>query len=612
MKVPQYKIDLGGTEYTTGFPNVNVKLRENNYSVATLIIDNEYCDFYTDKVNSFDEIKIYAKDYWRTSYTQIFGGWARELLPAFSTTGNILTLGCKGYGSALDETYCNRDYGYESKVGASYDELSEILDDVVNDFAEKSFDDWATGHTFDHTLITDNFDATTFTFINNPYRKTSAIINHVCDLATAIAAGADAENPTAAGPHWIVDPSKYFMVAKIGDHAAGANSPEARWPDWWNTDQTGSTLTEGIDFQSLQVYDKSSEFSNSVILYTDFRRPSYDYWTEDSGGQALWGNNGWASITDSAVKVVVGSHSLLFTATVTGNNWGYYPSTKDAAWDFEKIGSEESIPHVNFYFYASSSPLIPVATTWIELFTTDEAVNYFYSPFATNATLDTWTHCSIPVGPYWKSAEYNTLFNWQSAGAPLWSNISGISFYTAFAPANALLYIDDLHITGKVARQAYVSDNITANKEYQKSLISRYAMDDSCVAAVDTGDAARTAKAELLRRIRNPVTYRFTVSLKPGMLAGQKVYIKAGKKRDGTFVIDKAVRMMEIEHVLNKNSGTSTITATDDLYNTRPISSVDKFALSQEFTLLNNSEAQNIRAGSEVDLRIALLKKNYT
>jgi len=145
MPIPQCKLDLGGTEYTDVVNSAIVKLRENNFSTATLVLDNNKSRFYTSLVDTFTEAKLYFKDASEASWTQVFGGYVRELLPILGVQGSLLTLGCKGYGAALDETHCNRDYGFES-ANASLDTCKEIWDDLVTDFINKSFDDGALFH----------------------------------------------------------------------------------------------------------------------------------------------------------------------------------------------------------------------------------------------------------------------------------------------------------------------------------------------------------------------------------------------------------------------------------------------------------------------------------
>ena len=622
--IPNNRLTIGGTNYDNIVLDWNVKLRDCNYTVANFTLDNRQSRFYNSVVDTFTEAKFYVKDQAESTYTQIFGGYARQLFPTVNSTGSTVRVYCKGYGAALAEMHCNKDFGYESSSSTTYDELSEIVAHVVNNYTEKSFDDWASGYSYDHSNICEAFDATTFSYINNPYRKCADVINHCCDLATAVAVGTDADAaPAAAGPHWIVRPTggtTYFLLGKIGDHSSGANSPETYWPDWWgvDNDQASSTLVQGEDFYDVQIIDKSSEFANSVVLITDFRRPSYDYWTEDSGGQALWGNDGLKSLTDDGATYIVGSHSLDLETDAANQGDAYYPSTEDAGWNIEKWGSKDTVPRVNFYYQKDAN--INEATTYIYMFTTDHSNDYFYTDFCNwhSDPDNEWIHVSLPIGPYYKTVQENKRFRWgdSNPGTTDWADINGVSFRTSLAGGDAHIYIDDLHFSGKIIRQAYCSDNITTNKERQKVVISRMSMDDLCVSGTpgttDTGDAARTAKAELFRRIRNPRTVQFTVALRQDMLAGQKTHVHAFPTAGSTYTLDSTMRILQVEHGCNVMQGAySRVTATDDIYNTHPISTVDAYALMQEFTLRDNREALNMRAGAEVDLLIGMLKENY-
>jgi len=614
--VPQFKINLGGTDYTSEAHAINVKLRENNYSVATIILDNYKSKFYTSLVDTFDEVKIYFKDSSDVAYTQVFGGYVRELLPAINTQNSVVTLGCKGYGAALDETHCNRDYGTES-ANPSYPQPFNIWTNVLSDFVNKSFDDWSTGHALTYAGLITNAYATDITYINNPYRKNTDVINHVCDLVTAINAGADAENPTSPGVHWIVDPTKQFILNTIGSH-----EDPTEWPDWWNTDQTGSTLVEGIDFESLQVIDKSSEFANNIILITDFRRPSYDsIFTEDASGdwdaEAAFGAPAWtADINFVAANPtpIVGSNCLKVDHD---DNVGvrsiFWPSTANAAWDVTKWGSLKNPPRFNFYFYKYDEMNI----SSVRLFTTDFETDYWELDVSGLVFFDdpdeTWVFHSIPIGAYHANVLNSQEPLWEDDGSPDWTDINGVAFQSTSLGADDYYALDDMHFSGQIIRSAYVSDNITANKEYQKVFISRNSMDDSCVWDDDTGDAGRIAKAELLRRIANPLSVQFTVGLKKGMMAGQKLHVHALRKPDYSYAVNSDMRALVVEHnMVHNQSATTTVTATSDLYNTRPISSTDKWALQQEFLLVNSGEAKNIRSGAEVDLLVPLMKKNYT
>lgn len=608
MKIPKFKVTVthGGsdTDYENeAFSYISVKRPINNFSTAILLADNKNSRLYTSAVTKFDVLKIYVKDYDDANYTQIFGGTVREANPTKTNDGAILRVNCKGFGAALAETHCSRDYGKESS-NSSLDTAKEIWDDLVDNFINKSLGTADnTGYAITKTYIADIASGTTISFVNNPYTASRDAINKICQIVTAIQAG-------SAGPHWFVDPSKNLFINTIGNHENAG-----QWPNYWNTDQAGSTLTEGIDFNSYQVFDKTEEFANKIVFITDFRRPGYDYWTEDTGGASLWGNDALKTLTDSNTQFVVGSHSLRLETNAAIQGYAYYPSGAAANWDVATWGSEKTVPHVSFYFYKDTN--IAEANTWIYMSTNDTArkTDFFYCAFNTwTEPDDTWLHKSIPIGPFWASAEESKQFRWTANNSPSWNNIDTIEFTTGLAGGDGLIYIDDLHFSGKIIREAKNSTSIASNDEYQKVVISRTAMDDSGIASDDTGTAARYAYAELLRRQTLPITIQFTVPLKHNMLPGQKAHICACKTASGSFNIDADYRIVLVHHEISTQPSlgcATTVTATSDLLNSFPLTGIDQYELLTEYLLVNNREAKDMRAGAEVDLLINVLSKDY-
>ena len=607
--IPNFKVTIAhageSTDYYNRvFSNLNVKRRENNYDVATLVCGDKNQYYYTFKMAKFDEIKIYFKDVSQSSYTQVFGGTIRQANPTLGANGKHLVLNCKGYGAALEDTHCNRDYGIESS-NPTYPQPWNIWKNLVADFTNKSFADAATGYALVNTYITDTF-GTDIKYVNNPYRTNLEVIDTICNLSCAIGAG------TTAGAHWIVDPSKRLLIAKIGDHAAGATSPENYWSDWYNYLEADSTLTEGVDFTEYALLDKAEEYANNIILLTDIRRPCYDYWTEGNTTQinALW-TDVLAVLTAEAAVYVVGATSLKIAPTeADAPGYAYLPT----ALNIEKVGSAKTIPCLNFYCYKPAG--LDETNTTVRLYTTDYANDYFEATFATINTMsggdpdDTWIHKSIPIGPYYASAETSQKYRWTKVGNADWANIQGVCFRVA---ALTYLLIDDLHINGKIIRSAKDTSEISRVNEYQKVLITRNSMDDSCVDSDDSGFAGRIAYAELLRRTNLPITPTFTLKKgRPQMMAGQKVKVQLCKRSDGTFAVDTTMRMLTVEHNFVTGTGlTTTVTATTDLKNSFPISVPDAYAMWQENMFVNSSEAKNIRAGAEVDLLIPILSKSY-
>ena len=617
--IPNFKVTIThcgeSTDYIdTVFSNINVKRRENNYDTATLTCEDKGQYYYTFKIAKFDDIKIYFKNSNQTSYTQVFGGTIRQVNPTLSNKYSLV-LNCKGYGAALEETHCNRDYGIES-ANPAYDEAWLILADSLSNFVNKSFTGAATGYAITGNFIS-GFCGTQIKYINTPYKTNLELADIICTLTSAIEAG-------SAGGHYIIDPSKRFLFAKIGDHAAGGNSPELYWPDWWNILSAESVLTEGIDFTEYTVLDKTEEYANHIVLLTDFRRPSYDYWTESNA--ASWGNYNGLTITDDAAIKIVGANSLKVATDANGNGEAYWPSGDDAHWDVTKWGSIKTIPRLNFYLYHAADA--DLAGVLIKM-NTARGADYFYTTI--NATSDpatTWVHHSIPIGDYWASADEAKQYKWAvGLGTPVWTDIHSVGFYvigSGIPPAATELYIDDLHFSGKIARSAKDTSEITRVNEYQKVLIARNSMNDSCVgknavnatgtgAGYDDGYAARTAYAELLRRTKLPLTISFTLKDgKPQMMQGQKATVQLCKRSDATYAVNTTMRLLTVEHNLSAGTGLQTsVTATTDLTNSFPMSVPDQYAMWLENMFVNSSEAKNIRAGAEVDLLIPMLESTY-
>lgn len=599
-------ITHSGTEttYVNIASSVVTNDRENNYKTATITFPDSDFYYLNSCVSKFDEVKVYFKNKQQTTYAQVFGGYARQP----NHTLKNLTLICKGYGAALEDTHCNRDYGLESS-NPTLEYADEILSDMVDNFVEKSFNGAATGYTIGTTRVSD-YCNTAIKYINNPYRANIELADIVATLTSAIGDG------STAGAHWTVNDSKMFLLAKIGDHAAGTNSPEAEWPDWWAGTEAASTLTQGIHFSDFTIIDKAEEYANKIVLITDFRRPAYDVWTENGVTNGYWDKSG-TTCTDGTSGAGVPDPVVGTYYVIIENALAWTPASEDAAWNVEAWGSPKTIPRLNFYMYKND---LVNNNCQIRMCTTDNSTDYFYCDLATLADPDDeWVFKSIPIGPYWATADEQRKYRWQESGSPLWNDINCLAFYAVDNGVDpGFLLLDDLHFSGKIARTAYNSDEITAHSEIQKVLIARNSMDDSCTADDDTGFAGRICRAELLRRLAEPKTVVFTIPSDVNcanllMMAGQKTHLHLGKLRGGTtYYIDGVARMPSIQHNWDISGGlATTVTATTDLLNSHPINLPDQYAMWQENMFLNSAEAKNIRAGAEVDLLIPLLEKNY-
>lgn len=550
---PQRKVEAGVADISSDSITVEVHRPENAISYVLLSANDYKGKNYIANIDAFTVIKVstrYAGDAW----TQVFGGVTERIGPKLSETGQTLELTAYGYGRALRNTHCVSNYGKESE-DPLLDTPHEIWDDIIDNQINLSFGGAATGY-----AITKNKIAPaalpSINFLEGGYRNAFTVINNVLTAYQGYRNG-------LSGMHWFVDESNNLFINTIAAHENDASG----WPTWWRTDQAGSTLVEGVDFNNTFFHKKVTDFANKIVLYCDLRKPGTDVWTEDGG--PVWGNDGLTSVGYEVTEFIVGSHSLECKDGGVGHGDAYYPSTEDAAWDFTKIGSPENPPTINFYLWKDDD--FDELSSTLRLFTTDHDNDYYESAFsAWTEPDDEWIHRSLTVGPYWKSKDESRIERWAKVNNADWANINGLSFYIIGQFGfTAYLYIDDLHFAGKIIREAYNSTNITANDEVQKILRYDVAVDDSLTAADDTGTAGQLAYGELLTRQVIPTVGIFTTPLAEDVLPGQLIHIHSDWYSAGNWRINSDFRVKEAIHSFIPNKpATTTWDVTSDVLNT--------------------------------------------
>ena len=615
MQNGQFKVTIThnavSTDYITNrFPTIKVTGRENGVSSAVLLADNLDSGLYPDNVDALDTIQIYVKEAGVAAWTKLFDGVIRHCNPSLDKQ-SLVELKCKGLGVALENTNCNTNFGYTSN-NDGLDTIEAIIEDLVDNYVNKSFGSANnTGYAIGKDYVQAIDAALKIPFINSPYNSCKQIIDNICMLDTAYRAGA------TAGPHYFVDVSGNLRIKTIGTQQAHGGFGGGDWGTYYGGSAAVVTLTEREDFSSYKITKATDEYANSIVLATDLRKPPYDYLTEDSGGAALWGNDAFSSITDvngagPPIEFVVGSHGLEFDPNGAVQGYGYYPATADAGWDVEKWGSEENPPKVNFYYLKY---LLTTAATYIFLSdnSTARKTDYFYATFSDWYTDpdDEWIHVSLPIGPYYRTNLENKRFRWAQFGTPAWSNIDSIEFATAGAGADGRLLIDDLHFSGKIIREAVDTSEVTTYNEYQKIIMSRNALDDSAVALDDSGMAGQYAYAELLRRVNLPRTMRCRVPLQKDLKPGEYYSINAGYNGVGYEINAVDFRTTEYIHNIDGDGFNTDLVLTDDVKNSFPVSKLDMRGFLDEFMLVNNEEAKNMKSNGVVDLLIPHLRKPY-
>lgn len=592
---PEMKVEAGATEIQSDTVSVQVMRPINAVSYAKIRVDDHDAKTFIANLDAFTILKIsFRYGDATSSWTQVFEGTLEDVGPELDGSRHTVTATAYGYGRALRNTHCNVNYGAESE-NSTIDTPEEIWDDLVDNHINKNFDGGATGYAITKTKIK-SIASPTINFIRNPYRPCIDVINQVCDVYTADQAG-------SASVHWWVDTSKNLWIDTIAGHTVDT----ANWPTYWGATQAASTLTQGEDFINYFFRKHLSDYANKVVLVSPLRKPGYDYLTEDSGGQALWGKID-ATVTDdnTAGFVVVGSHSLKIEPTHGVNPAQVtYPAGQNAAWDLTKIGSEHSVPTLNFYLYGDIKQAI---SKNIRLVTSPG--NYFVNIYLDSylSAADEWHHISLPVGPYFDTVEQSRRA-WNTVGAPDWSDIDFIHFNIVSVATTNITWVDDLHFSGKVVREAYNSTDIGTYDEHQKVIRMDTAVDDTMNQADDSGTAAQLAYAELLASQYIPRVGSVTVPGIVDVLPGQLTHLHAEQQPAGTYRIDADFRVVLITHTFDRRGFRTQLDVTDDVTNSYTYGPHQKLR-EMARVLYTDPEAKNVK-GSGVDLLVSRLSVDY-
>jgi len=595
---PSLKVEADSTEISHDSVSVQVTRPENAISRIKLVANDLQGKNFIGNLDLFDILKVSFR-YGGDSWTQVFEGRIEDATPFMNMQGQKVACIAFGYGRALRNTKCDTNYGVESTHGVTQDDPYTILAHLIDNYVNKSFAGANTGYNLTYTLSMHSTPV--IQFLQGNYRPNNQIINELCNLRTAHQAG-------SAGPHWFVDPSAVFRYKTITEDKSPA------WPLWWNTDEAGSTLIEGKDFVNY-YFSKNvtiQDFANKVILTSNLRKPGYDTWTESKAASWTGTNVNFGDVTvdtesGNTLYTIVGTNFLEMTPSGIPCT-AYYPSTIDSDWDFTSVGAPHDPPKISFY-----AGINDVAMTLnLRLFTTD-TTNYYQVAIAGDfPAVKVWRHFNLPIGPYAAeevASESHVI--WSSAGTPDWGNIDAVGFYWTPAVGVPIEYvwIDDLHFSGKIVREAYNSTNITANKEVQKTIRMDISVDDSMKASDDTGVAARLAYAELLRSQATPMVGTITTPGIVDILSGQKVHVHADKQSSGSFRVDSDFRVKVAEHNFSESGFTTTLQLTDDLANSFAKGPADLLGALKKAVFVD-PEAKNLTVG-HLDTSVPRLSVDY-
>jgi hypothetical protein len=552
---------------------------ENNISSLVVQIGDWQSKNYSDVFDTHTTLQLDLKCAGRQTYTTTFAGIIHDLKPSITPNGEDLIITAWGNGIAFAKTHCDATFGAE--VSAAVDTSEEILDYIIANHVNKRFG--AGGAATQWGIDTTDIDAPhadfTINHLNSQYLDNFTLVNRLSDLinAHAVVSG-------DVSVHWYVDPEKHFRMKEIDADAGDAATKG--WYRYYGGSATTAVMKEGVNqVESRGFHKHINDYANHILVAAGFRKPGFDYWSEDNG--PTWGTY-QANASYSATAFLVGSHSLRTEATV--NNAAavlFYPSTHDAGWNLNLIGSEDTIPTFNLYVYADlvasisgANSAIVIGKDWngvVDASGNDDRFYILTSTLIGTPLADKWYHISVPIGPYaYKSATFaQSSTEWLEVGTPNWNDIDFIALGTSnipVPPATDYVYWDDVHFSGKIVRSCYDTSEITAaNKERQVFLRLDNAVDDTLIADDDdAGLAAMVALSELYRRKATPTVGTLSFPCKEDMLPGQTLQVYAGLKADKSTYrwSNLPMRIKELFHTIDANGYKTTVQVTSDVSNT--------------------------------------------
>ncbi len=227
------------------------------------------------------------------------------------------------------------------------------------------------------------------------------------------------------------------------------------------------------------------------------------------------------------------------------------------------------------------------------------------------AQIDEWSHVSLPVGPYHAIYADEAGKEWITTANADWSDIDCIVFNLAGGASGEDLYIDDLHFTGQIVREAWDISEVAAKNYYTRFLRNDAAVNDSLIASDDSGTAGQLTYTELVRRRQTPIVGMYWTPLAPTILPGQTVHPQACEQSDGTYRINKDFRVKQVKHVISLPHPTTIWNVTDDVTNSHAIGAPTAYDLLMEYAgALGHSEARDLK-GSGIDNLLPRLSNSY-
>ena len=612
---PEFKLEIGTTPVTwTNGQGLNllITLPENAVSNAIIIANDSEAINYLANVNNLDLLKAYLRySDQGSAWTQVFQGEIESIQPQIDLSGEVLVATARGSGFPLVDMNVFTDYGVESG-NPTIDTVQEIIDHIIDNYVEKSFGGGSSGHSMP-TLIDSSSPSwnASLNYIPFPFKSAIDALKYLCDFGSAVA------GPTDAGPHFYITPAGKLCVATVGSHQTPAFDSD--WPTWWNTNQAGSTLVQGIDFKNFTFQDDAKNYYNHIIYAGSLLKPGIGDYCENNSADwdmsATGAGPPTATASDEGPSTIykVGSYSI--KANATGGSPGgdlrsRYKKNTTWVYDLTKWGGKIAHPTFSFWLRRDAG----IGTFYIRLIGSSSSI-YADIQNITLPTINQWYGFNFEIGPYGHirdSADEDYFYS----GGFNWTNFSYIWFFGDIVSLPCNYWIDGLNFQGQIIRAAKDSTKITNDDERQLYIFDSVGKDDTTKSGTpgttDTGYMARIAKAELLRASKKPLEGKISIPLAPSLLPGQLIHIHAKKKANGTFSIDGTFRVVEVQHSFAvQQGGQTTVNVTNDVKNSLTTKIYSKANLIINQMLGKDRESLNLKSMG-IDLTTPILTETYT
>jgi len=622
--MPQFRITVSSAGYGGGTSSAwindkaisgQITRNENGFDTGVLRVEDYKALTWIDKLDVEGSIVIDFKDAAESTWTEVFDGIIRFLdLPRAIDS---LILHCDGKGFPLGEMLCKGEYGTQS-ANPTLDKIQEIITDAAEGIIPEYVNDIlntgvASNHSITANVTTVEDIAGSLTYLYNPYKPCSNSIDDICDIVQAIKGA----NP---GPHWIVDVSGNFLLCTLG-----ASHPDAAtngWTLYYGNSQANATLVQDIDFIDYS-FQKLAKEANYILYHGATIKPmNMDALTESYA--ASWAGTAATFADDSdAGDFVVGANSIHVTENTGGVlQFVRFGTPLAGGWNINALGGKYNIPIIHFWSKIDT-----------DMWTNNESIEFSFFPANLAVTdcittpavalgvqsiypaADRWAEFILPIGQYanyHKDMGPDWFTGWSTWGLGTWT---GPFYFGAWWQSNTNtqeMFFDGLYVKGSVLRAAYDSTIGATNPVKMKLITDEVAKDDMWTAADDSGTIARLAKAELYRCKNTPIVGWIKVPCIYDLLPGQFLHIHAKKKLDGTFRIDKDMRVTSLTHNFSVDGFITTIQLTDDVTNALTRSSFNNInkvmkSIRPEF---QDRQASSIKA-REIDITQPLLSVSY-